>query len=156
MFERPKSDGCRERDFVGVRGPACLEAWAKLMPLLSSLSRFPFPYWKPLMEKLGRSGGGEVKKSNSSHNATLSLSRAFRPFEAPPVRSFDLDEAESLPALDRLLLLFSCSRLATVSERTLGTMGVGAGLPTREGSVSLSARSGRRSKSSVVRGRPLL
>lgn len=73
----------------------------------------------------------------------------FRPFVAVRGRDFDLDVAESRPMLD----LFSFSRLATVSERFLGTTGAGEGLPGGDGSVSLSARSGFRPKSSAVRGR---
>jgi hypothetical protein len=66
----------------------------------------------------------------------------FRPFDVTLVRDFDLDVTDSLPALDLLLLLFSFSRLATVSERFLGTIGAGEGLPGGEGKISLSARSG--------------
>lgn len=77
----------------------------------------------------------------------------LRPLDGALVRDFDLDVAESLPALDLLLLLFSFSRLASISERSLGTAGAGDGLPGGEGNASLSVRSGLRSKSSAVRGR---
>jgi len=78
----------------------------------------------------------------------------LRRFDAVLGRDLDVDVAESRPMLDLLLdFLCSFSRLTTVSERFLGTTGMGEGLPGGEGNVSLSARSGWRPKSSAVRGR---
>ena len=144
-LERLNNEGRRERCFVGVRGSPGLVVWGRLLALLSLFSNFARQYWSRSVDRPGSSGGGEDRKSKLSHDAAIRRSSMFRPLDAVLGRDLDLDVAESLPALDLLLFLFSFSRLATVSERSLGTTGAGEGLPGGDGKVSLSARSGRRS-----------
>lgn len=151
-LERPKSEGRLERGLVGVRGCACFDVWGRLLALLSLISSFARQY-SSLLTGTGMSGGGEDRKSRLSHEAATRRSSMLRPLDVALVRDFDREVAESLPALDLLLLLFSFSRAANMSERSLGITGAGDGLPGGEGKVSLSARSGWRSKSSAVRGR---
>jgi hypothetical protein len=141
-FEQLKREGRRECCFVGVCGSAGLVVCGRLLPLLSSLSSFARQYCSRSIRGPDSSGGGDDRKSKSSQDVPTRKSSMFRPFDVTLVRDFDLDVTDSLPALDLLLLLFSFSRLATVSERFLGTIGAGEGLPGGEGKISLSARSG--------------
>jgi hypothetical protein len=148
-FERLKREG-RLEVLVGVWGGAPfldVEGWGRLLALLSPFS-ISARQDSSLLNGTGASGGGEVRKSRFSHDAAIKRSSMLRPLDGALVRDFDLEVAESLPALDLLLRLFSFSRLASISERSLGMTGAGDGLPG-----GVSARSGLRWKSSAVRGR---